>query len=196
MYSYELTVITELIASLVEKHVPKVRPSHARRWWTDDLAGMRREVNRAGRLTRQHRGDPTHPCHADLRKLRNRYKEEVEKQKRRHWLQFVEDIDPDSIWIANRYIGHESSDASRAQVPTLCADIGHGVEGLSENSQKGEALYRSFFIPPPPADVPHIDPATGYPEPAFRWRAALSDVSRRTKRLARTGLSTSSSRNP
>ncbi|OSX55959.1 hypothetical protein POSPLADRAFT_1116003, partial [Postia placenta MAD-698-R-SB12] len=43
----KLQAITDLITSLVEKHVPKVRPSpHARRWWTDDLANKRKEVNR------------------------------------------------------------------------------------------------------------------------------------------------------
>lgn len=182
----KLQVITDLITDLIEKHVPKVRPSpHARRWWTDELANTRREVNRLGRLSKQHRGEVDHPSHAALRMLRNRYKENIEKQKHRHWLQFVEDIDPDSIWLANRYISHEPSDATRARVPTLQADIGNGVEDLTENSQKGKGFFGGFFIPPPPTHILNIDPTTECPETAFKWRAITdAQIKRVIGRLA------------
>lgn len=149
------------------------------------MANKHKEVNRVGRLTRQHRGDPTHPSHTHLRTLQNGYKEDIEKQKRHHWLQFVEEIDQDSIWIANRYLGHESFDASRARVPMLQADIGHGIDDLSKNSQKGKAFFAGFFIPPPPGHVLNIDPNTDYPEPAFRWQAITdSQIARNIGHLA------------
>lgn len=97
----------------------------------------------------------------------------------------MEEIDQDSIWIANRYLGHESFDASRARVPTLQADIGHGIDDLFENSQKGKVFFAGFFIPPPPVHVLNIDPNTDYPEPAFHWQAITDfQIARNIGRLA------------
>jgi hypothetical protein len=130
--------------------VPKARPSpYAKRWWTPELTTLRKTMttarSQASRLRREGAQGWERQYSAFIL-VRNRFHQEMEKQKKNHWNEFLEDLD--NIWKAHRYTKMGSSQKG---IPYLTRTTGERVEAEEE---KGRMLIESFFpVPPQPQDI-------------------------------------------
>lgn len=82
--------------------------------------------------------------------VRNRFHQEMEKQKKNHWNEFLED--PDNIWKAHRYTKMGSS---QKNIPYLTRTTGERVEAEEE---KGRMLMETSF---PVRPQPQLQDITG-----------------------------------
>lgn len=159
--------ITGAITSAMEATVPFTKPCpHSKRWWTKDLTILRKQVNEASRLAYQLRGLPEHACHDELKSIKNRYAEEIESTKKQHWIEWLEDIEGNDLWTANKYISSAPKDGGKTRIPTLNTRRPDGtpIEAIT-NQEKSTILAESFFPPPPTNDSV---PETVYPDPVAR----------------------------
>ncbi|OJA18739.1 hypothetical protein AZE42_12536 [Rhizopogon vesiculosus] len=110
------------------------------------------------------RGLPLHPCHEELKAIKNRYVDEISSMKKQHWIEWLEDIEGKDLWTANRYISSEPGDGGKARIPTLTKTGSNGITTIANtNPEKSRMIAESFFPPPPNADS--IPPDTEYPDP-------------------------------
>jgi len=111
------------------------------------------------------RGLPAHECHRELKTLKNRYANEIESTKKQHWVEWLEDIEGNDLWTANRYISSEPKDGGTTRIPMLTVKRPDGstVEAHSTNHEKSQFIAESFFPPPPANDS--VPPDIIYPEP-------------------------------
>ncbi|KAJ7667112.1 hypothetical protein B0H17DRAFT_844022, partial [Mycena rosella] len=69
-----IAAVHDAIQTCVDAHVQMSKPSpYRKRWWTDALAVLKRESQRALRDAHQHRMTPEHPVHEEARVRRNMY---------------------------------------------------------------------------------------------------------------------------
>ncbi|OJA18938.1 hypothetical protein AZE42_13572, partial [Rhizopogon vesiculosus] len=157
--------ITQAITTTMETDVPHSKPCpHSKRWWTRDLSNLRQRVNRLSRKAFQMRGLPDHPCHEELKTIKNEYADEISTTKQQHWTDWLEDIEGNDLWTANRYVSSAPSDGGKSRIPTLTIKNPDGstVEA-STNAEKSTMIAKAFFPPPPvsdsvPADFEYPDP--------------------------------------
>lgn len=162
-----LTTLSAAISAAVEAEVPLTKPTpFTRRWWSKELSTMRREKQRAGRLSFRHRGDASHEAHAEYRRVRNQYAERIKYARKDCWAAFLDSTDAHSIWAAHRFIKRGSTDGGSARIPPLKAMDGDG-RILTDNAAKGEEFHRAFFLPQGPD--PPFTPDSEYPPPRFEF---------------------------
>ena len=78
----------------------------------------------------------------------------MDECKRNTWQKFVGEADECSIWKVNKYL---STTPTNTYIPTL--------EGqAASNTQKTDTLSKTFFPPPPVANLSDI-PNASYPDP-------------------------------
>jgi len=94
--------------------------------------------------------------------------------KRTTWQKFVGEADERSIWKVNKYL---NSIPTNTYIPTL--------EGqAATNTQKTDTLSKTFFPPPPPADLSDI-PNASYPDPVpTNLNITMAQVERAIDKLA------------
>jgi hypothetical protein len=157
--------LTQSITNTIDDHVPFSKPCpHSKHWWTHQLTNMHNCVTELSQLAHQMRGLPLHTCHEELKATKNMYAEEITSTKQQHWLESLEDIEGYDLWTTNRYISSEPSDGGKTRIPTLTS-IGpdNMVSKATMNNKKSRLLAKSFFPPPPKADL--VPPDTIYPDP-------------------------------
>ncbi|OJA20650.1 hypothetical protein AZE42_13544 [Rhizopogon vesiculosus] len=99
------------------------------------------------------RGLPLHSCHEELKDARSLYADEITSTKKQHWIDWLEDLEGNDIWTANRYVTSEPSDGSRSRIPTLTVTHADGsITEASTNDEKSRLIAESFFPPPPAVD--------------------------------------------
>jgi hypothetical protein len=110
------------------------------------------------------RGLPLHASHDELKTARSQLADEITQTKKQHWIEWLEDIEGNDIWTANRYVTSEPSDGSKSRIPTLKTTLADGstVEA-STNDDKSKLIAKSFFPSPPlvnsvPQDQEYPDP--------------------------------------
>ena len=97
--------VTDAILASIKEHVPQTRPSpHSKRWWTRELTQMRKETAKLSSLSHKMRIFPDHPSHKQHRTQRNKYSEMIKQTKQDHWFDWLENINGEEIWIANKYL--------------------------------------------------------------------------------------------
>jgi hypothetical protein len=160
----------EVVIDVVHNNVPRARPSpHAKRWWTADLTLLRRSLSSARNhvTTLRRRGVDTSEAHTAFQAARRVYLQQIEKQKKEHWRQFLED--QSNIWKANKF----TQVASQARnVPTLV----QGNESAETDEDKANMLMASFFPTPP-------EPCPGGGATRYTSRARLGRVSQEMPRI-------------
>jgi len=155
----------DTLKRVMDKHVPLSKPSpYQKRWWSLALQKKRTEVRKLARkvykLTQQH--DFDNSIHEDHRKLRNEYTQMIRDTKTKHWIDWLEHADEQSIWTVHRFIASPSGDGAKTRIPNLKVKQPDGtICEVKENKDKAKALYDSFFFPPPAHD--DIDPYFNYP---------------------------------
>jgi len=144
-FEREATEFTELTSRVLERHVPRAKPSpYAKRWWTRELTQLRHTLTALrNRVVAQHRsGRDVEQAAAQVRAARRLYFDAIDQQKRKHWTEFLDD--PANIWKANEYT---KGGWAAFQVPALRVDT-HTVEA---DAEKAEVLLSIFFpVPPEP----------------------------------------------
>lgn len=157
--------LSQSIASTMDTCVPFSKPCpHSKRWWTKRLSDLRTRVNSISKLAYQMRGLPHHPSHAELKSIKNLYANEITATKKQHWLEWLEDIEGNDLWTANRYISSEPRDGGKTRVPTLTSTNPDGSNfEATTNLEKSQILAKSFFPPPPVVDL--VPPDFIYPDP-------------------------------
>ena len=143
-----VTQFCEVISQEILQAVPRAKPSpHAKRWWTGDLTILRQSMTAARNrvVALQRRGDSTTAAQQDHQVARKLYFQEMDRQKKKHWIDFLED--PDNIWKANQYTKKTNS---MAQIPKLK----RGSQEAETDEAKASLLMDTFF-PVPPQPMPH-----------------------------------------
>lgn len=97
---------------------------------------------------------------------RRNYADAIEKAKKTHWEEWLENLQGEEIWIANKYMDKTSSDGAQARVPTLKRKEENGaVIEVETNEVKSHFLFKSFFSQDETQTPSPMDHS--YPEPAF-----------------------------
>lgn len=172
-FDQALGAVTNIFLQAVTQHVPRRKPSpYQKRWWSDELKELHRQMQRVHCRAEHHKGWPDHPSHEDARCARNTFPNATDKQKEGHWVQWLERLTQPDIWVANRYITSGGTDACRARVPTLTVDTEHGRELVADNAQKSVIVFKQFYLPAlSTEDIHHVAPPDMvYPPPAYCFR--------------------------
>ena len=162
--------LTKSISEVISSCVPNSKPCpHSKRWWTRELTNLRDQVNESSKQAYLMRALPLHRCHAELKTLKTRYAEEIALTKKQHWIEWLEDIEGNDLWTANRYISSEPRDGGKTRVPSLKRkNEDNTITIANTNQEKSTMIAESFFPLPPlvdstPADSEYPDPIATHP---------------------------------
>ena len=161
--------VDEAIKSAVRAHVPLTKLSpYTKRWWNKDLASRKRNKERLSRLSYRSRALDEDPIHAEFLQARNDYSKAISDAKAEHWLEWLETLDEEGVWAANRMATGPATDGSRGRMPTLQVKDPVTKQVTREartNEEKGHLLYQTFF---PRRTAPAV-PAQEEPYPQAKW---------------------------
>ena len=142
---------------IIDEEVPAAKPSpYARRWWSKELTDLKQEKNCLSNLALEFCGLPNTPIHTLHKQACNKYCNRIEETKKAHWKNWLEDVSPKDVYIANKYMTSPHSDFSNVRMPALKFTCDGTNLSAIINTNKVEALASTFF--PPPL-------ATTYPKP-------------------------------
>jgi hypothetical protein len=105
------------INAILEKHVSRAKESpFAKRWWTKELTLLRQDfTSKRNRVTTlRRRGECTILLREASHAARRSYLDEIHRQKKQHWIDFLDD--PDNLWKAASYAkpaGHRWTSRSK-----------------------------------------------------------------------------------
>ncbi|TFY52367.1 hypothetical protein EVJ58_g10059 [Rhodofomes roseus] len=161
--------LAELLTALtktIDEEVPITKPPpFAKRWFSKELDGVRREVSRLGRQAYKLRDFPDHPIHREYRTLRNRYGDQIRHAKRDHWNAWIEEADTRDVWTIGKFIRAGSSDGGKGSIPPMRRPGSDTTTRQSE--EKGKIFFDSFFPAPPPEAARRLRET--YPDDAFEF---------------------------
>ena len=164
--------ISEAIRRAISETTPRadICP-FSKRWWNPGLGDLRKQAERARRKFKKsgYQGDEER-----WKECRRTYHHKMNECKRNTWQKFVDDADECSIWKVNKYL---NSLPTNTYIPTL--------EGAAAtNREKTDTLSKTFFPPPPPADLNDIQDAN-YPNPVpTNLHVTISQVKAAIDKLA------------
>jgi hypothetical protein len=176
--------LTEAIQEAVAATIPlAIIVPHTKRWWRKGLTNLRRETRRLANSAYRRRDMPEHPVHAEYRRARNVYAQEIKDAKKAHWEGFLEDLDDDTIWVAGRFVGSEPQDGGAARIPNLkYTDDAGELISARDNTAKCKVLLDAFFLAPPDAE-PLVE-LEEYPEPVQDLpEISIPDIKQAIERL-------------
>ncbi|CDO73955.1 hypothetical protein BN946_scf185043.g2 [Trametes cinnabarina] len=156
------------LQATIDEHVPEAASTpYAKRWWSKHLSKMRKEKERLARLDYRHRADPAHSSHAEYRRHRNTYADNIRAAKNDYWKAWIDSVDGKTIWDANRFLKRGATDGGGARIPPIWVESEGGQRRtLNSNEEKGAEFHRTFFLPPSTAGVP----SGPYPAPRFPFK--------------------------
>jgi ribonuclease HI len=165
----KLAELQHIIDEVTVNHVRVARPCpYVKRWWTTELTAERKELKRAARKAQKVAGIEGHPDIERYRTRRNDFAAALRKAKESHWVQWMNDMDGNTIWGAHRLTKAEPSDGGAARVPVLqVREAGTRrvqTEAVS-NEEKARLFHQLFFPPKPRVSAVPTDPV--YPEPLW-----------------------------
>ena len=88
------------------------------------------------------------PIHEEFRKAQNEYSTAIWRTKEGHWTEWLETLDEEGIWTANKLVSGLATDGGRSRIPTLLVKDPVTKRTTKEawtNTEKGWLLYQSFF---------------------------------------------------
>jgi len=161
-------LLTAAIQSTTDQHVPETKTTpYTKWWWSPELAQMRKQKHCLKARSYRFRAQLLHPVHEEARKAANEYATRISEAKKKHWEEWLEDVNIDNVWTAHKYAGGAPTDGGNTRIPTLKTQANGRPQELDDNEEKSKLLYETFF-PPPPAD-PRADLPTDYPEPVCEF---------------------------
>lgn len=94
-------------------YVPKVKASpYIRRWWSTELGNTRKGVAKLARKAYKQgqKGCISHDVHKEHRKACNLYSQMIKLAKKEHFLDWLERVNPSTIWDLHKFIFLPASD--------------------------------------------------------------------------------------
>ena len=175
----ELTTIAQFHTTLgrldlvikvaITKHVPMSKPSpYSKCWWMKELAALKKVKEKLARRSYERWVADEDPIHEVFQQARNNYSEVIRTMKAEHWTEWLESLDGEEVWSANRLVTGPVSDGGRSQVPTLQVKDPTTKVVTREactNKDKGDLFYQTFF----PTRTALPAPAPTEPYPPAKW---------------------------
>ncbi|CAA7260103.1 unnamed protein product [Cyclocybe aegerita] len=144
------TTLTTALQNAIQKAIKDQKPLlQAKRWWNDDLEKLRKIKNKLSSESYRWRVFEDHLVHAEKRRAIARFKKAVEKAKKTHWEDFLQDISTTDIWTAHRYVKEPPIDGGRPWILTLKTTDNGAEQEVTDNREKAETFAKAFFPPPP-----------------------------------------------
>ena len=124
---------------------------------------LKKTQNRLSRKSYRFRHVRDHPAHTEHKAAAKQFKDIMEETRSQDWVDWLESVTQQDLYIPNKYITNKPSNYSGARVPTL-KTVTNGLPSVADNNEsKTTALADSFFPPPPVFScVPQI---AAYPPP-------------------------------
>ncbi|XP_044718712.1 endonuclease-reverse transcriptase domain-containing protein [Hirsutella rhossiliensis] len=137
-----MRVVTKVLHDLTPRAQP---PPYAKRWWTKDLTRLRQTYTYWRNQARAQRraGQPQPDLEQRAKDAAKEYHDNVRKQKKSHWDDFV--TDENNIWKVVKYL-KPGVNVFDDKVPPLRRADGSITKGKGE---QGEELLSTFFPPLP-----------------------------------------------
>ena len=65
-----------------------------------------------------------------------------------HWVNYLDDLNDNLIWTANKYLTNPTTDGGKARVPTLeSTNLDGTIQRAETNEDKSQMLAAMFFPP-------------------------------------------------
>lgn len=163
-FTEKVNKVIDIITGVLNENLEELKPSpFSRRWWTKELTVLKKEQNRLSNKSYRLRDIPGHPIHTEFRAAVNKFKEVMIDTRKQHWVDWLESVEHQEIYMANKYLVSEPSDYSCARVPVLRTNSNGTARTAESNQDKAKELAKSFFPPPPatsgvPADQDYPAP--------------------------------------
>ena len=68
-------------------------------------------------MSYSYRAVTDHPSHSQYTDSRNKYGLEIKRAKKRHWDVFLEELNGNDLWMAQRYATSPAGDGGKAHIP-------------------------------------------------------------------------------
>ena len=107
--------------------------------------------------------------HEEFRQVRNRYSKAIRRSKEEYWLEWLETLDEEGMWAANRMVSGTAMDGRQSRIPKLLVKGPITKEVIREahtNEEKGQLLYQEFF----PKQMTPMAMEADTPQPQAKWR--------------------------
>ena len=122
---------------MLDKHAGKVSwCSHSKRWWSEDIKAIRREM---GRLKRRWKKEKMEQRYEEYRKSRNMVVDEIRRARREYWTNFLQDASGDNLWTVIRY--------TRTRGSRLIPDIKDTDGNLATTNCKKARVFLDISFP-------------------------------------------------
>ncbi|KAJ6447844.1 hypothetical protein C8R45DRAFT_763621, partial [Mycena sanguinolenta] len=109
-----LSALRQLDAAVwrcVKEKVPRIKIcARSKRWWTVELSAFRKEKEKLAKLSYEHRAVADSPVHEQYRVARNTFSSRVRTARRRHWAEWLEQIDEAEVWTAGQLMKGTGTD--------------------------------------------------------------------------------------
>jgi hypothetical protein len=150
-----LQQLTMALHTSIESTTPKCKPCpHSKRWWNADITKL---MKKAKSLRNKYHRTNHYIDRIEWEKADREYRKEIERAKRDTWRSYLENADGQSIWQIKNYV---METPMVTLVPTL--------DGQAQtHEEKICALQKTFFPPPPPADISDLSQRIQYPLPVL-----------------------------
>ena len=142
--------LTKAIQESIRVHVliSKILP-RSKRWWTKELMQLRKLAGKMGRQAYKLKDSPEHSIHEEHKRIAKKYESMLERTKKQHWRDWLENAEDPDIWVANKIISTPASDRGKARIPTLKYKVDDREVIARTNGEKSLALAKCFFPPKP-----------------------------------------------
>jgi hypothetical protein len=144
--------VSSALQKTIEEVVPRTKPClFSKRWWNKNLSSMRRDFSRTEREAYKWKRHFWHPAHREAREKGKEYAAAIMKAKTKHWDQWLEELNEQTVWDVGRMANGPATDGGRARVPNLKGTIrGEERETIArDNETKARLLFEEFFPKPP-----------------------------------------------
>ena len=111
-----ISIITDVLCKNLEELKPS---SFSCRWWTKELTDLKKAQNRLSNKSYRLREICNHPIHVEFKASVNKFKEIMIETCKLHWIDWLETIEQQEIYTANKYLVSEPTDYLSACIPSL-----------------------------------------------------------------------------
>jgi Reverse transcriptase (RNA-dependent DNA polymerase) len=127
------------------------------------LKDLKAKKNHLSYVAHKFRDITDHPAKVEHAAACQEFVQAIKDKRVEHWVNWLENIQPNEIYLANKYVTNEPSDFSCTRVPDLKILCDGSPSLAATNSAKAAALAESFF--PPPPTLSSVPATFNYPKP-------------------------------